>query len=75
MITYWLVVMISISGGDWIGLENVKMASRQDCIIALTDRMEKSEGYSLVDANHAKLDDEHEIAISCTMHWAEEKPL
>ena len=73
MITYWLVVMISIAGGDWVKLEDTKMTSRQDCITALTDRMEKSEKYSLID--HAKLDDEHEIVISCSMHWSEEKPL
>ncbi len=68
--------MINIgNSNNWISIEDTQMNSRQECIEAVKDRIEKIEKYSLVDENHIKIDDEHEIAVTCSIHWPEEKPL
>ncbi len=75
MITYWLVVSITIAGGDWQVMENTKMPSRDACLAAVADRLEKAETSTVMDAHAQLVGEEREVAVTCSIHWPEEKRL
>lgn len=75
MITYWLVVSLSIAGGDWQILENTKMPSREACVTAAIARLERSETMSLLDEQGHFVGEEREVVVACSIHWPKEEKL
>ena len=75
MITYWLVVSIWIADGNWQVLENTKMASRQECLMAAAARLEKAETSTVLDEHAQFVGEEREVAVACSIHWPKEEKL
>ena len=68
MITYWLVIMISIAGGPWKAIENEKMPDRLACMNAVASHVQEEENFRVVDQHHNPTKDEYEVAFTCSIH-------
>jgi hypothetical protein len=75
MITFWLVVMISINGGNtWSLMKNEKQLNEDTCKLAAVENIVSAARHPPVvdkDGN----EQEYEIAVSCNIHHSATSPL
>ena len=73
--TFWLVVSLSIAGGDWTVMENVQQPDMVACLNAVADRVQKAERAHLAEQDGTPVREEYEVSVTCSVHRAHEEPL
>lgn len=68
MLTFWLVVSISIAGGDFQVMENTKQPDMEACLSAVAKHVQRMETLEVVDEDHKALREEYEVAVTCSIH-------
>jgi hypothetical protein len=75
MIEFWLIVSLSVGGGEWTVMEDVKQPTLEACLSAVADRVQKAERSHLADEDGKAIRDEYEVAVTCSVHRAHEEAL
>ena len=76
MIAYFLIVAISIAGGEFQTVEDVRQPNLAACLNAAAARLEHIESHGVVvDKYKNEKHDEYEVAVTCSLHKAAETPL
>jgi hypothetical protein len=74
MITFWLVVAISIAGGPWQTMEDVQQDDLASCLTAVATRVQRAEEVRLYEQNGTPSRQEYEIAVTCAVHRSADHP-
>jgi hypothetical protein len=74
VITFWLVVSISIAGGPWQTMEDVQEADLQSCLSAVAARVQRAEEIRLYEQEGTPSRREYEIAVTCAVHRSADHP-
>jgi hypothetical protein len=74
MITWWLVIMISIAGGSWRPMEDTKMPSRKACEAAAAERWDYLENGHLSKSDGTEISEEYEVGVACQKHVSKADP-
>jgi len=74
IITFWLVVSLSIAAGDWQIMENVQQPDLESCLSAVASRVERAEQAQFHEEDGSPSRREYEIAVTCSIHKSPENP-
>lgn len=76
LITYFLVVAISIAGSEFRIIENIQQPGLASCLSAAARRLEHNERRGIIVDKYAnQRHDAYEVAVTCSAHRAAETPL
>ena len=74
MITFWLTVTLSIAGGEWQVMENVKQPDLESCLSAVASRVQSAELSKLHTSDGEASNEEYEVAVTCSVHKSHDDP-
>jgi hypothetical protein len=74
MITFWLVVAISVAGGPWQTMEDVQQADLTSCLSAVARRVQSAEEVRLYEQDGTPSRRDYEIAVTCSVHRSADDP-
>jgi hypothetical protein len=74
MITFWLVVALQVGGGGWQVMEDVEQPDLVACLSAVAERVQRFEAGHIVGEDRKPLNEEFEIAVTCSMHHSRTDP-
>jgi len=74
VITFWLVVSLSIAGSDWQIMEDVQQPDLESCLSAVASRVERAEHARLHEQDGTPSRRDYEIAVTCSVHRSADDP-
>ena len=74
MITFWLVVAVSVAGSPWQTMEDVQQADLASCLSAVAARVRRAEELRLYEQDGTPSRREYEIAVTCAVHRSADDP-